>query len=52
MLMLSHSVVQLIEEFKPHLAPLLTPLLASYAAYTTTINTIEKSAVSHFLVSY
>jgi len=40
-----------IEEFKTHLAPSLTPLLASNAA-NTTINTIEKSAVSHFLVSY
>ena len=47
MLMLSHSVVQFIEEFKTHLAP----LLASNAA-NMTINTKEKSAVSHFLVSY
>ena len=47
MLMLSHSVVQFIEEFKTHLAP----LLASNAA-NTTISTNEKSAVSHFLVSY
>ena len=33
------------------LAPSLTPLFASDAA-NTTINTIEKSAISHFLVSY
>jgi len=38
--------LQLIEEFKTHLAPSLIPLLASNAA-NTTINTIEKSAVSH-----
>ena len=47
-----------IEEFKTHLAPSLTPLLASNAA-NTTINTIEKSAfpissfpISHFLISH
>jgi len=40
-----------IEEFKARLTPSLTPLLASNAA-NRTINTIEKSAVSHFLVSY
>jgi len=40
-----------VEEFKTCLVPSLTPLLASNAA-NMTINTIEKSAVSHFLVSY
>ena len=44
--------LQLIEEFnKTHLAPSLTPLLASNAA-NMMINTVEKSAISHFLVSY
>ena len=34
-----------------HLVPSLTPLLASNAA-NTTINTIDKPAVSHFLISH
>ena len=38
-------------EFKTHLAPSLTPLFARDAA-NMMINTIEKSAISHFLFSY